>query len=165
MPFILFGGDLWLSGTTNEAIIDDRSQDMNGNQEQILLSIWFSKTAFKETWQETSTQGVLSQFCLFWPNPLMGVHVSLAGKICTRAYAEPMHELKYTVISTDVFKFFGGSGSLIIDTFAWFSDLIISCDFLYFWPTDWIWCIKIYRLVRQFIKRCFNSEEKKLVEI
>ena len=45
MPFILFGGDLWLSGTTDEAIIDDRSQDMNGNQEQILLSIWFSKTA------------------------------------------------------------------------------------------------------------------------
>ena len=31
--------------------------------------------------------------------------VSLAGKICTRASAEPMHELKNTVISTDVFKF------------------------------------------------------------
>ena len=28
-----------LSGTTDEAIIDDRRQDMNGNREQILLSI------------------------------------------------------------------------------------------------------------------------------
>ena len=34
-----------LSGTTDEAIIDDRRQDMNGNREQILLSIWFSETA------------------------------------------------------------------------------------------------------------------------
>ena len=39
----------------------------------------------------------LSQVCLFWPNPLMGV--SLAGKICTRVSAEPMHGLKNTVIS------------------------------------------------------------------
>ena len=45
MPFILYGGNLWLSGTTDEAIIDDRSQDMNGNQEQILHSIWFPETA------------------------------------------------------------------------------------------------------------------------
>ena len=45
------------------------------------------------------------QVCLFWPNPLMGV--SLVGKICTRASADPMHELKNTVISTDVFKIFG----------------------------------------------------------
>ena len=45
MPFILYGGDLWLSGTTDEDTIDDRSQDMNGNQEQILLLIWFSETA------------------------------------------------------------------------------------------------------------------------
>ena len=37
MPFILYGGNLWLSGTTDEAIMDDRSQDMNGNQEQIFL--------------------------------------------------------------------------------------------------------------------------------
>ena len=29
----------YLSGATDEAIIDDRNQDMNGNQEQILLSI------------------------------------------------------------------------------------------------------------------------------
>ena len=50
------------------------------------------------------TKGVLSQVCLFWPNPLIGV--SLAGKICTRASAEPMHELKNTVISTDVFMIF-----------------------------------------------------------
>ena len=28
-----------LSGTTDEAIIDDRHQDMNGNREQILLSL------------------------------------------------------------------------------------------------------------------------------
>ena len=28
-----------LSGTTDEAIIDDRRQDMNGNREQFLLSI------------------------------------------------------------------------------------------------------------------------------
>ena len=34
-----------LSGTTDEAIIDDRCQDINGNQEHILLSIWFSETA------------------------------------------------------------------------------------------------------------------------
>ena len=34
-----------LSGTTDKAIIDDRRQDMNGNREQILLSIWFSETA------------------------------------------------------------------------------------------------------------------------
>ena len=34
-----------LSGTTDEAIIDDRRQDINGNREQILLSIWFSETA------------------------------------------------------------------------------------------------------------------------
>ena len=34
-----------LSGTTDEAIIDDRRQDMNGNPEQIVLSIWFSETA------------------------------------------------------------------------------------------------------------------------
>ena len=34
-----------LSGTTDEAIIDDRRQDMNGNREQIVLSIWFSETA------------------------------------------------------------------------------------------------------------------------
>ena len=36
-----------LSGTTDEAIIDDRRQDMNGNREQILpclLPIWFSET-------------------------------------------------------------------------------------------------------------------------
>ena len=33
-----------LSGTTDKAIIDDRRQDMNGNREQILLSIWFSET-------------------------------------------------------------------------------------------------------------------------
>ena len=45
MPFILYGGDLWPSGTTDEAIIDDRCQDMNGNQEQTLLSIWFFETA------------------------------------------------------------------------------------------------------------------------
>ena len=45
MPLILHDGDLWLSGTTDRAIIDDRSQDMNGNQEKILLSIWFSETA------------------------------------------------------------------------------------------------------------------------
>ena len=38
-------------------------------------------------------------------DPLMGV--SLAGKICTRVSAEPMHGLKSTVISTDVFKIFG----------------------------------------------------------
>ena len=31
LPFILYGGDLWLSGTREEAIIDDRCQDMNGN--------------------------------------------------------------------------------------------------------------------------------------
>ena len=45
MTFILYGGNSCLSGTTDEAIIDDNSQDMNGNQEQILLSIWFSDTA------------------------------------------------------------------------------------------------------------------------
>ena len=28
-----------LSGTTDEAVIDDKRQDMNGNREQILLSI------------------------------------------------------------------------------------------------------------------------------
>ena len=31
----------------------------------------------------------------------------LSGKICTRASAEPIHELKNTLISTDVFKIFG----------------------------------------------------------
>ena len=35
----LYGGDLCLSGTTDKDIIDDRSQNMNDNQEQILLSI------------------------------------------------------------------------------------------------------------------------------
>ena len=39
IPFMLYCGDLWLLGTTDEAIIDDRSQDMNGNQEQNLLSV------------------------------------------------------------------------------------------------------------------------------
>ena len=34
-----------LSGTTDEAIIDDRRQDMNDYREQILLSIWFVETA------------------------------------------------------------------------------------------------------------------------
>ena len=34
-----------LSGTTDGAIIDDRRQDMNGNREQILLSILFFETA------------------------------------------------------------------------------------------------------------------------
>ena len=45
MTFNLYGGDLWLSATSDEAIIDDKRQDMNGNQEQILLSLWFSETA------------------------------------------------------------------------------------------------------------------------
>ena len=39
VPFILYGGDLWLSGRIDEAIIDDRNQVMNGNQKQILLYI------------------------------------------------------------------------------------------------------------------------------
>ena len=34
-----------LSGTKEEAIIDDRRQDINGNREQILISISFSETA------------------------------------------------------------------------------------------------------------------------
>ena len=50
-------------------------------------------------------KGVFSQVCLFWPNSLMGV--TLVGKICTRVSAQPMHELKNTVIPTDVFKIFG----------------------------------------------------------
>ena len=41
----MYDGNLWLSGTTDEAIIDVGSQDMNDNQEQILLSIGFSETA------------------------------------------------------------------------------------------------------------------------
>ena len=47
----------------------------------------------------------LKFFFYFGPNPL--ICVSLADKICTGASAEPMHELKNTVISTDVFKIFG----------------------------------------------------------
>ena len=47
---------------------------------------------FQRNLTETSTQGVLSQDCSFWPNPLMGV--SLAAEIFTRASAQPMHQLK-----------------------------------------------------------------------
>ena len=47
---------------------------------------------FKENWQEISTEGVLSQVCLFWPNPLKDV--SLAGKICTRVNNYGLLEMK-----------------------------------------------------------------------
>ena len=65
MPFILYGGDLWLSGTTDEAIIDDRSQDRNGNQEQILLSIWFSETASRIS-KKLDKKQVLKVFSLMF---------------------------------------------------------------------------------------------------
>ena len=107
----------------------------------LILQNCFRK--FKETWQETSTKGVLSQVCLFWPNLLKCV--SLAGKICTRASAEPMHEFKKTVISKDVFKIFGCSKSktyysyvLMIFRFnlfhviSYISDLLIEFDALNF---------------------------------
>ena len=105
MPFIVFCGDLWLSGTTYDAIIDEEVS-MNGNQEQILLSVWFSETASGIS-NKLDRKQVLKVFSLkfvdCWPNSLMGV--SLAGKICTRASAESMHELKKnTVISTNVFN-------------------------------------------------------------
>ena len=93
-----------LSGTTDEAIIDDRRQDMNGNREQIVLSIWFSETAPGIS-KKLDRKQVLKVLSLKFVYPLMGV--SLAGKICPRASAEPIHELKNTVISTDVFKIFG----------------------------------------------------------
>ena len=52
-----------LSGTTDEAIIDDRRQDMNGNREQIVLSIWFSETA-SGIWKKLDIKQVLKVFSL-----------------------------------------------------------------------------------------------------
>ena len=43
--------------------------------------------------------------------------VSLAGKICTRVFAEPVQELKNTLISADVFQIFGWIQKLVIDPF------------------------------------------------
>ena len=56
-----------LSGTTDEAFIDDRRQDKNGNREQILLYIWFSETA-SEISKTLDRKQVLKVFSLKFVN-------------------------------------------------------------------------------------------------